>query len=148
MEQQRTFYGHQCFSDGHPDLRWRSQGGINTGRLWIEDDEVVIASVPFFGIALRMPTVRIPTGAIEKAWGIAWGVKLSTPSRPDLDGTVFKCNTRRGGRELKATFAKLVSFEEMTTSERVRGWFRRYGKRQANGFRWCRQTIRGLRARW
>ena len=96
MKQERAFLGHHRYSNGHPDLRWRSQGGINSARLSVDGNEVVITPLSLFRRVLRMPTVRIPLAEIEKVWAITWGVKFSTPSRPDLDGTVFKSNSARG----------------------------------------------------
>jgi hypothetical protein len=143
----RRFVGHHRYSGGYPDLRWAGQGGINSAQLTIEADEIELVPFRVFRTVLRMPTVRIPVAAIESVWAISWGVKFNTPSRPDLDGTVFKANTARSGRELRATIEGLgIQVEEMSGRERLTGWFRDFHTQQANGFRWLTQKIQRRRA--
>jgi hypothetical protein len=128
------FRGHHRYSDGCPDLRWASQGAINSARLSIGANEIELVPLRVFRRMFRMPTVRIPVAAIESVWAINWGVKFNTPSRPDLDGTVFKANTARGGRELRATIEGLgIRVEEMSARTRLTGWFGDFSTRQANG---------------
>jgi hypothetical protein len=145
--QTRSFVGHHRYSNGYPNLRWASQGGINSARLSIGADEIELVPLRALRGALKMPTVRIPVAAIASVWGISWGVKFNTPSRPDLDGTVFKANSARGGRELRAIIEGLgVPVEEMSARKRLSGWLGDFKTQQANGFRWLRQTLQRRRA--
>jgi hypothetical protein len=146
-QQTQSFVGHHRYSDGYPDLRWASQGGINSARLSVGADEIELVPLRVFQRMFRMPTVRIPVAAIESVWAISWGVKFNTPSRPDLDGTVFKANTARGGRELKATIEGLgIRVDEMSARRRVTGWVADVRTQQINGSRWLKQKRQRRRA--
>jgi hypothetical protein len=99
----------------------------------------VITPLAVFSKVLRMPELRIPIDAVELAWQITWGVKFVTPSRPDLDGSYFKANSAKGGRQLVALVNELgIPVEVMPRRDRFVNTLRDFRTQQANAWRWMK----------
>jgi hypothetical protein len=140
--QQATFRGHYRYAAKYPLSRWAGQGGINTARLSVTDSAFVITPVKLARVLLRMPVLRIPFAVVESVWGIHWGIKFVTPTRPDLDGTYFKSNSASGARELAALVKSLgIPVETMPWRDRLFGFFQDFAT-QMNGGRYVRSMIR------
>jgi hypothetical protein len=86
-----------------------------------------------------MPVLRIPLTGIEGVSRITWGIKLSVPGDPALDGTRFK-RWLGGTDRLEALIAFLesrgVAVQTMPRAQRMSGFVHDYAVAQRPGWIW------------
>ena len=105
-------------------------------RLTVVQDRVVLSPLWPWRQLLRMPVLRIPLSAVERASRITLGIKFNVPGDPALDGTRFR-RWYGGGQKLEELVESMqsrgITVQTMPRSERVRGFARDFAVAQRPG---------------
>jgi hypothetical protein len=116
-------------------------------RLTISEDCLLLSPLWPWRWLLRMPVLRIPLSTVEGASRITFGIKLSVPGDPALDGTRFK--HWLGGRQNFEGLVELlqrrgIPVQTMPRSERAKGFVRDFAVAQRPGWIWRDRGWRGF----
>lgn len=108
-------------------------------RLTVVQDRVVLSPLWPWRQLLRLPILRIPLSAVERASRITFGIKFNVPGDPALDGTRFR-RWYGGGQRLEELVGLMqsrgITVQTMPRSERVRGFARDFAVAQRPGWIW------------
>ena len=117
--------GGVVYPPGHPS-RWAGAATAGTARVSVEDGAVVVRQMAPWRW-LGMPDLRIPLTAVERASRTTFGLRLSAPGAPAVDGVrlTFAGRSRRKRDELIALLAERgVRVDTLPVAERAAARYR------------------------
>jgi hypothetical protein len=115
------------YPPGHPG-RWAGAVTSGTARISVEDGAVVVRQMPPWRW-LGMPALRIPLAGVKRAARTNFGLRLSVPGEPSLDGVriTFSWHPRRSRDDLVALLmARGIRVDTLPVAERAAGAYRNW----------------------